>query len=71
MGGMLGGHFSARFFMELIDLLRLLGWSIRGRSGLCPLGLSHGLFLFLQYEIGFSLGFADFGSWFCGALYGE
>ena len=56
--------------MYFIDLLLSLGWSIRGWSGICPLGLFCGLFLFLRCEIGNFLGFADFGLWFWGDVCG-
>ena len=46
---------SVWFHMDFIGLLFLLGWSIRGRSGFCPLRLFRGLFLFLGCEIGIVL----------------
>ena len=36
--------FLVRFYMDFIGSLESLGWSIRGRSEFCPLGLSRGLF---------------------------
>ena len=42
--GMLGSLFSVRFYTDFIGSLESLGWSIRGRSEFCPLGLSRGLF---------------------------
>ena len=36
------------FFLDLIGFLVLLGWSMSGRSGLCPLGLSCDLFYILR-----------------------
>ena len=64
--------FSVWFYMDFIGLLFLLGWSIRGRSWISPLGLFRGLFLFLRCEIGNFLGFADCGWWFFwGAVVGE
>ena len=42
--GMLGVHFAVRFFMDLVGVLSILGWSIRCRSGFCPVGISRGLF---------------------------
>ena len=41
--------------MDFIGSLKSLGWSIRGRSGICPLGLSRGLFSIFGGEIGIFL----------------
>ena len=37
-------NISVWFHMDFIGLLFPLGWTIRGRSGFCPLGLFRGLF---------------------------
>ena len=37
--------------MDFIGLLVLLGWLLRGRSMICPLGLFVAFFLFLRCEI--------------------
>ena len=50
-GGMLVVHFSARFLMDLIGVLSILGWSNRVQSGFILWGFS-GPF-FLGCEIGF------------------
>ena len=70
-GGMLGRNFLIGFVcMDFIGFFVLLGWLLRGRSGICPLGLSRGLFSILRCEIGNFLGFADFGSSFWGDVCG-
>ena len=55
-GGMLGRNFLIGFVsMDFIGFLVLLGWLLRGRSKICPLGLFYCLFLFLGCEIGIFL----------------
>ena len=49
-GGMLGYLFSVRFYTDFIGSLGSLGWSIRGRSKFCPLGLSRGLFSIFEVQ---------------------
>ena len=47
--------FPVRFYTDFIGSLETLGWSLRGQSRICPLGLSRGLFLFLECKIGIFL----------------
>ena len=56
--------------MDFIGSLESLGWSIRGRSEFCPLGLSHGLFSNFGVRNWNFLGFADFGLSFWGDVCG-
>ena len=53
--------------MDFIGLLFLLGWLLRGRSGICPLGLSRGLFSIFGVRNWNFLGFADF----CPSFWGD
>ena len=56
--------------MDFIGSPESLGWSNRGRSGICPLGLSRGLFSIFRVRNWNFLGFADFGLSFWGAVCG-
>ena len=56
--------------MDFIGSLESLGWSLRGRSGICPLGLSRGLFSIFGVRNWNFLGFADFFRRFGGLFVG-
>ena len=70
-GGMLGRNFLIGFVcMDFIGVLGPLGWLLRGRSRICPLGLFCGLFSIFGVRNWNFLGFADFGLSFWGAVCG-
>lgn len=64
-------NLSIRLISDFIGFMVLLGWSIRGRSGFCLLGLSRGLFISFgvrNWKFSWFLGFADFGSFLWGPV---